>query len=187
MKSKKTKMMGRFISINIAGIFFFIVCCCISCKGTNENLRILIQNRTDSTIYINLYPTTEYISASGIFYSISDDGSSGSTETKFSLQPNYGTNDWNEVIFISRNLDAKPYALVSEVFDSIYITLPSKDNFIIKFTPENVIGYSENIFSENSTWDFEIKSIIRPTQFRTMRGAAHCYCFLILEDRIIIE
>jgi len=156
-----------------------------ACDKTNENLQILIQNRTDSIIHITLHPKAEYLS--GDFYRRSDDGSSGSTETKFSLQPNYGSNDWNEVIFISRNLDAKPYALVSEVFDSIYITLPSKDNFIIKFTPENVIGYSENIFSENSTWDFEIKSIIRPTQFRTMRGAAHCYCFLILEDRIIIE
>ena len=158
-----------------------------ACKKTNENLQILIQNRTDSIIHITLYPKTEYLSASGILYRLSDDGSSGSTETKFSLQPNYGSDDWNEVIFISRNLDAKPYTLVSKVFDSVYITLPSKDNFIIKFTPENVTGYSENIFSKNSTWNFETKYIIRPTQFRTMRGADYCYYFLILEDRIIIE
>lgn len=179
----KTKMMNRFF-ISIVSIFFLITCCCTSCKEIErEELQIIIQNRTDNPIHISLYPKGDI----GGLYPICD-GCGGHKTTEFALNPN--NNDryyWNEVIFTTSDLNIKPYTLAAKVFDSIYISTANKDNVIIKFTHENVIGYSENIFSENSNWDFRMLRWSEPTQFRKNPVKYHQYKFMILEDKIIIE
>ena len=75
--------------------------------------------------------------------------------------------------------------LAAKVFDSIHICLADTDR-LIKFTHENVIGYSKNIFSENSTWDYKIVKY-DISDFRARFVNAHLYRFLILEDKVIIE
>ena len=178
-------IMSRFI-ICIAGIF--IACYCTSCEETvREELQILIQNRTDSPIYITLYPKAEYLSDGCNLYLHSDIGS-GYVNTEFSLDPNEDNRRlvWKEIMFITSDLNIKPYTLASKVFDSIHISSANIDK-VIKFTHETVTGYSENIFSENSTWDFIIVERNEQTQFRKNPVRSYCYRFLILKDKIAIE
>ena len=179
MKSTKTKMMNRFI-ICISGIFFLIIYC-VSCEyRKSERLEILIQNGTDSHIHITLYSKGDI----GGLYPICD-GCGEHRNTQYSLNTN--TNDsyqWSEVVYYtSSDLSIKPYTLATKAFDSIYI---STDNVILKFTPENVTGYSENLFEENSIWNYKIR-VHNLSDFSKSIVNAHCYTFLILKDKIIIE
>ena len=168
--------------ILIATILIFV---CVSCKKELyiHTTQILIQNRTESSIRIVVYPKAEYLS--GDLYLHSDIGS-GSCETEFFLSPN---NDeyynWNEVLFVSGDLNIKPYALAARVFDSIYISTTNED-YMIKFTHETVTGYSENLFSENSTWDYEMVKRNYSENKRTITEFEHCYRFLILEDNFVM-
>ena len=165
--------------------FATIAYCSISCKQTvGESLLISIQNRTDSIIHIRLYPKAEY--ASGSLYFHSDMGS-GKWDSKFSLNPNHIDGFyWKEVIFFTSNLCIDPFELTANVFDSIYIEVTSKENLILKFAPDSVTQYSENLFSENSTWDYKTVDISRPTQHAPNPGIGYCYSFLILNEKIII-
>ena len=168
------------ILISIALMFV-----CISCKETaRETVQILIQNRTESSILITLYPKTEYLSDGCDLYRHSDVGS-GYVPAEFYLSPNHEEYyEWGEVLFVSSDLEIKPYTLAAKVFDSIHISTANK-NELIKFTHENVTGYLENIFSESSTWDFRIEEDNLRTQFRSNPQKYHCYRFLILEDKFI--
>jgi len=104
---------------------------------------------------------------------------------EFVLHPNNNEyNDWNEVIFSSCDLKIDPYILASKAFDSIHI---STANAILKFTHEKVTGYSENIFSENSTWDFDIREGYEETWFSSNPYRNYIYKFLISKDKVIIE
>ncbi|MCL2290314.1 MAG: hypothetical protein FWC34_06385 [Bacteroidetes bacterium] len=57
---------------------------------------------------------------------------------------------------------------------------------IIKFTHNSVVGYFENIFSENSIWDYKVeewsKHTMRNSQVRDYR-----YTFIISEEKIEIK
>ena len=177
MKSKK------IISISIIGILF-IACCCISCKKReSERLEILIQNETDSIIHVKLFP--KKIMTSNIYPMCEG---CGGIETEFNLHaPNDRLNDNKRTLFLSSDLSVKPYTLATIAFDSIHISLTNKDNVIIKFTHDNITGYSENIFTENSTWDFKIIEGNEQTMFKKNPVRFYQYSFLILKDKIIIN
>jgi hypothetical protein len=168
------------ILISIALIFI-----CISCEEeVHETLHISIQNRTESPINITLYPKAEYLV--GDLYRHSDHGG-GHENTQFTLFPNSEDNyDGNEVLFMSNNLNTEPYMLTGKVFDSIHVFLENKVT-TIKFTQGNVIGYTENIFSENSIWDYKIVEDFLPDMGGRNPQKYHSYRFLILEDNLIIS
>ncbi len=46
-----------------------------------------------------------------------------------------------------------PCDLVDRIFDSIFIYI---NETTLKFSPEKVIGYTENLFTDDSNWEFEI-------------------------------
>ena len=173
--------MNRTISVNLAciGILFLIALCCISCdckETVNESLEIFIKNRTDSLIHVRLYPKGK---PTLTFYPMCE-GCGGHLTTGFDLRQN------NErVLFKSGDLNIEPYALAAKSFDSIHIVL--KNNVILKFTIETVTGYSENIFTENSTWDFRIEEGKRPTQLCGNPFRDYRYSFIISEDKVLIE
>ncbi len=168
------------ILISIAFIFL-----CVSCEEeVHETVQILIQNRTESSINITLYPKAEYLE--GGLYRHSD-GGGGYKNTEFTILPNNeGSYDWNEVLFVSNDLNTKPHTLTKKVFDSIHVRIENSDNKII-FTKNNVIGYTGNIFSENSTWDYKIIEDELPDMGGRNPQKYHCYRFLILEDNLIIS
>ena len=171
-------------AVKYLGIFFLTVYCCTSCteKIVSETLQIFIQNETDSIIHVTLYPIiTEDVTR----YPSSDmnRGYLRYTESDLSA-PNDPRPFTNQALFNTRDFNIKPYTLATKIFDSIYI---STANTIIKFTHENVRGYSENIFSENSTWDFEIQEGTTTDLFREIAYRDYIYKFLILKDKVIIE
>ena len=163
----------------IIAILMISSCCCISCIKTYECLPISIRNGTDETIHITVFPQGD---TTGFCY-LYEEGSGGCRVSKFDLLPYYGneSNWWNEIIFISHDLDIKPYSLALREFDSIRIT--TADHLII-FNHENVTGYSENIFSENSTWDFQVGESYEYA-FTKRKEKYYHYVYIILEDKII--
>jgi len=169
-------------------IILVVISVCTSCKDketVREELQILIQNRTDSSIHITLYPKAEY--QSGKLYLQSDIGS-GYNHSEYSLwSNNEGYYNWDEVLFVSGDLSIEPHILAAKVFDSIHISSSNKDSVIIKFTHENVTGYSENLFSENSMWEFRMYESTEPDMFNRNPVKSYCYAFLILKDKMIIE
>jgi hypothetical protein len=168
----------------LVGIFFLMICC-ISCKEkVRETLQILIQNETDSPIHVTLYPKGDI----GGLYPMCE-GCGGYKKTEFTLSPHDDRSyyNWEEVVFYTNDLNIEPYTLASKAFDSIHISLPDKDNVTIKFAHKNVTGYSENIFSENSSWDFRIVDDALPDMGGRNPQKYHSYSFQILEDLIISE
>jgi hypothetical protein len=162
-----------------------VVLLAFSCKEkVHEELQILIQNDTDSLIHITLYSKD---AISGLYPVCK--GCGGHKTTKYTLSPhdNELSYTWDEVIFLTDDLNMEPYTLVSMAFDSIHISLPDKDSVLIRFTPEKVTGYSENIFAENSTWNFRINEWNAQTQFSKNPQKDHCYSFLISKDKVITE
>jgi hypothetical protein len=190
MKTIKLRTMNRVILACIiicAGIFFFTAC--KRCGGTDteivqESLQVLIMNRMDSRIHVRLYPRND----DNGFYHISDMGG-GYNLNELTLLPNSDSlyYRWDEVVFVTGNMNIEPYTLMSNVFDSIHISLTDKDSTIIRFTPENVTRYSENIFSENSTWKFRIIEYNLPTMCGLNPRKAYCYTFVISKDKIQTE
>jgi hypothetical protein len=158
-----------------------------SCQETPEEwTQILLQNQTDSLLHVLLFPNEKYIDPRNGF--VVYDVGSGWIGIERDLPINNNIININPVIYSSNNLDIQPYALAKEVFDSIYICAANKDSVIIKFTHDNVIGYSENIFSEQSTmsvWNFRIVVNNLQTQFQKNPQKYYQYNFLILKDKII--
>jgi len=149
----------------------------VSCRETKEEtLQILIQNKTEYTIYVTLFPVGGGIS----YLQCVDCGEGGGRRNaEFNLQPHN-----TEFFLMALDVNIRPYTLVSMAFDSIHMMLGNKDSVTIKFTPEEVVGFSENIFSENSIWYFEkVKGDPLPG---LQRGSSwlHRYSFVISENRI---
>ena len=158
-------------------IFFLISCCFTFCGETDRvEVEIFIQNKTDSLLHITLYPTKGESPMDGLYSACEKCGVYLLPE--FYLYPN------NErLLFLTVDL-VKPYTLLSKAFDSIYISSTNKDSVIIKLTHKEVLGYSENNFTENSTWDLEIEKSNRPTQFKNNPVMEYKYKFLILRDKM---
>ncbi len=168
--------------LKFAALLLVLVGSLGSCKETvTESLDIFVKNRTDSAICIKLYPKAAY--RDGLLYRSSDIGS-GFRDTEFIIPiDDDNMYNWDGQLFESGNLNIEPYALAAEIFDSIYISTANKERVIIKFTHDNVTGYSENIFSEHSTWDFEIVERDM-SDFRKRTNRAYQHRFLILKDKI---
>jgi len=154
-----------------------------SCKEkVTETLQVLIQNRTDGDITVTLYP--KKTTTSGELYPMCE-GCGGYKKTKFTLKPERYY-DWDGVIYYTSDLNMKPYILTSIAFDSIYISTSNQDK-VIKFTHSTVYGYSENPFTENSTWEYYLYEWSRKTNSRSFPEKNHCFIFIISEDKIFIE
>ncbi|MDR2926681.1 MAG: hypothetical protein LBV41_00525 [Cytophagaceae bacterium] len=182
MKNMNVLKLTNGIVLVCTGIFF---CTCNPCRNVDahtvkEDLQIMIQNNTDSLIYISLFPPQDKLDG-GIFYRFSDIGS-GFHLTEFDLPPNS-----DDILFYSGTLDAKPYTLMSQLFDSIHISFPDRSNTIIRFTHETVTGYSENLFSPNSSWNFRIENDEMPTDCGPNPRKSYCYRFLISKDNMKSE
>ena len=152
----------------------------VSCRETKEEtLQILIQNETKYTIYVTLFP----IGGGTSYLQCVDCGEGGGRRNaEFNLHSRN-----TEVFLMALDVNIRPYTLVSKAFDSIHIMLGNKDSAMIKLTPEEVVGFSENIFSENTIWYLEkVKGDPLPG---LQRGSSwlHRYSFVISEDRIIIN
>ena len=147
-----------------------------SCDKVNENLLIVIKNRTDTPVHIQLFP--KETNESGDLYPMSDSGGPHqAVESDLPLNA-------EQVLYYSNDLTVKPYTLVSNIFDSIYVRNPNSDIIII-FTHNSVVGYSENIFAENSPWDYNVEEWSKGTR-RNSQVWDYRYTFIIYEEKINI-
>jgi hypothetical protein len=132
---------------------------------------ILIENTTDSELTVALFPKPDYLDGSTYRYSELGNGDYSST-TK-TVEP---SND--KIIYISTNLNQEPHYLVSKVFDSIYIT-SNELNLEMKFYPDTVIGYSENLYKPGSSWNYQKWNYSEKTNLSTHPIESHEYGFVI--------
>lgn len=143
-----------------------------SCKKeTTYQLQILVKNNTASKLKVTLFPKSKYMY--GDLYDFCDFGG-GYADTTFDIDSNS-----QKSIYISNNLDQKPYDLVTKITDSIYIKPYDKGTGIMKFSKDTVIGYSDNLFSDNSIWIYEKKNSYEKTNFSTHPIESHDYIFEI--------
>ncbi len=153
-------------------LFIFIT----SCKEkTSYELGLLIKNNTGDNINVNIFAKGEDLPKG--LYPISDFGG-GYYKSFFEL---YSKD--SKYIYCSDNLKQKPFDLVFKIFDSIHIRSVKDDKLLIRFLPDTVIGYSENIFSVDSKWNYEIIDSDMPTNFRRNPVKLHNYTFTISEDK----
>ncbi|MCU4164958.1 hypothetical protein [Carboxylicivirga caseinilyticus] len=149
-----------------------------SCKEeTSYQMQLVIENKTENKISIELFPKNEYLHND--LYKFSDFGG-GYSETILELEV-----DSEKEIFISNNLNSKPSIRAIEVFDSIHISAFDENRFGIKFSHAKVQGYVENLFNEDSFWKLVIRKFDLPTSFRRNPVESSDYIFEISEDKII--
>jgi hypothetical protein len=139
----------------------------ISCTKKSEELQLVIENKTDNIIDVNL--------GRGWVYPASDFGGVH-LESEFNLSPNEP-----RTLYYSKDLKTKPHELAAKLFN--VINIGTNNNITITFTHNTVTGYSENIFSENSTWNLRMEeySMCHPNR----RVTVHCYYFVISEENFV--
>ncbi|MCL2417135.1 MAG: hypothetical protein FWD02_04285 [Bacteroidales bacterium] len=158
----------------------------VSCVRETEQLDILIQNRTENPIHVIVFPKEELLRADLYTKCF---GCGGANYTNFRLYPynSHLSSTWDETIFFTPDLSIKPHTLALQAFDSIHIELTTIDSadIVLKFTPESVVGYSKNIFSENSAWDFRIWRSDMQMQMSRTEIKHHQHIFVISNDKIV--
>jgi hypothetical protein len=132
---------------------------------------LLIENTADSELTIAFFPKPDYLDGSRYRYSELGNGDySYTTET---VEPSD-----DRIFYISTNINQEPPYLVSKVFDSIFIT-SNELNLEIKFYPDTVIGYSENLFKSSLSWNYQKWNYSEKTNLSTHPIESHEYSFLI--------
>ncbi len=164
--------MGRILLISVVISFFFYSCK----KEISYRMQIMIENTTDNKLTVILYPKAEYMR--GDLYNYSELGNGDYDDTSFDIEP---TSD--HCLFISVNLNQEPYNLVSGIFDSIHIIPFNEDKIEMSFSPDTVIGYSENLFDSNSVWEYEKRNYAEKTSFSSNPIESHNYSYVISTDK----
>jgi hypothetical protein len=86
-------------------------------------------------------------------------------------------------MFVTTNIELEPYDLVLKIFDSIYVIPSSEGKAIIKFYPDIVVGYTENLFNRNSVWNYKKRNFDEPTNFDQNPVESYEYTFVISADK----
>ena len=172
--------MKKFLTL-IAWMCLFTSCT----KKMDESLVIRIENKTDAVLYFVLEPHEQSASTPNTLYRVSDIGGQY-LEREFELS---SFNDFNKsrMLFNTTDLTIEPHVLVSKIFNGIRIYSADQKTQLINFTRDTVVGYSENIFTISSTWNYEVVESDRVTQTRRNSARYHVYTFSILENKIIVE
>jgi hypothetical protein len=132
-------------------------------------------NKTDNNFTITLFPKTEFIYND--LYDFSEIGG-GYRKTVINVVP-----DDKAQLYISGNLQIQPNDLVKLVFDSIHIKPFNEDKIEMKFSPDTVIGYSENLYDDNSVWIYEQRNYSEKTNFSIHPIESYDYSFVISPDK----
>lgn len=152
----------------------------ISCKEeTSYRMELIVKNETDSKQTIELFPKTDYLKKNrNDLYMYSDLGNGDFGDKFFEI----GVGD-NKSIFITSNLEFEPHVLVEKVFDSIFIVPFNENKTMMKFYPDSVVGYIENLFDDNATWIYELRNYDEPDNFNQNPVESHEYRFVISTDK----
>ena len=159
---------------NLPIILFLLLIALISCKKeTRYQMQILIKNETEAKQSIQVFPKSAYLMANNVVWYMNSglgDGDYGKTEFEIDQGD-------SESLFLSSDVNQKPYELVLRIFDSIYVI--QSDSNIIKFYPDTMVAYTENIFFENTTWEYKKVNSSEKTNFSSQPIEGHNYSFVI--------
>jgi hypothetical protein len=151
-----------------------------SCEEEKSyRMQILIRNETNSKQTIQLFPKSNYLKDDRDDLYMYSDLSNG----------DFGDKDYNieegesNSIFISSDYKLEPHELALKVFDSIFIIPFNENKTMMKFYPDSVSGYSENLFNENSIWLYELRNYDEPDNFKQHPVESHDYSFVISTDK----
>lgn len=155
-----------------------------SCKEkTSYNMQILLKNNTDGELTVQLFPRSDYqINNREDLYKYSDLGNGDYKDKFFEVEP-----DEAKTLFITADLNQEPYDLVLKIVDSIYVVSSDEEIAAMRFYPDSVIGYTENIFAANCTWDYEKRNYDEPDSFNQNPGESHNFTFIISTINCISE
>jgi len=135
-------------------------------------MQLLIKNDTKSEMTIHLYPKQEEIY--GTMYK---DDLWHYRDTVIQLSSG------SDITIYTTNEQIKPNELAAQVFDSIDIVSSNQNVTTLKFSPDTVIGYSENLFESNSYWTYETSRENLQVMFRSNPTQYHDYTFRISEKK----
>jgi hypothetical protein len=147
------------------------------CKEeTSYQMQLVIENQTEENIRIQLFPKAEYMHNG--MYSYNDFGSSY-RNTILELEMN------REIeIFISSDLNIKPWLKAAEVFDSICISDLAEEKYKLVFSATKHLGYPENLYSEDSSWEMKLRNFTLADNFRKNHVESNDYIFQISEEKM---
>lgn len=150
----------------------------ISCEETkDQEVNIYLKNQTGSKLEVALTPTNAYLGMGG--YRFSSDGN-GYQSSSFQIDTGASCR-----IFSNAQLSETASEVTRMVFKKIFIRLHDEYQTIIIFTPDSVINYKSNIFSEDAVWVFEKIIDVRPTQFKENPVECYDYYFVIDKENFI--
>lgn len=166
--------------LKIVILFVSVLTLLISCKEeTSYRMQLRVKNETDSKQTIELFPKTDYLMANrNDLYMYSDIGNGDFGDRIFEL----GVGD-DKFIFITSDLEFEPHKLLEEVFDSIFIVPFNENTTMMKFYPDSVVGYSENMFDNNAIWIYELRNYDEPDNFNQNPVESREYNFVISKDK----
>ena len=123
-------------------IIFLLFVAFTSCReSTHDMMQLLIKNDTNSELTIHLYPKQDQMY--GTMYK---DEKWHYRDTLILLPSGSDT-----TIYTTYE-QLKPNELAAQVFDSIDIVSSNQNVTTLKFAPDTVIAYSENLYQSNSFW-----------------------------------
>ena len=140
----------------------------------DQEVNIYLQNATQSDLEIGL--TTDVPYRGNIGYRFSSNGG-GYRSSVFQIEKGA-----NGHLFTNEGFSESASQVTSKVFEIILVTLKDSRNIRISFSPDTVINYKSNVFSEDACWIFEKTVGDRPTQFRRNPFESHDYYFVIKEE-----
>jgi hypothetical protein len=133
-------------------LYLIIILFIFSCEGQDHVASIHFQNKTKYDILVEMNSKPDYTHYN--MYKASD-GGSGYYEQKFIIRANSindSTNFEKRDLYETANYNKLPTQILSEVFDSIRITICNRDSIEFFFSKEIHINYKSNIFNDNNIW-----------------------------------
>ena len=156
-----------------------IVFCGCEQPETKYYMDLVLQNNTENSVAVELFPNGKYkVKFSDDMYYADD--VLNTCLTKFIIVVNS-----NNKIFESRDISQQPCDLLSSVFDSILISIDNENQHFIKFSKDTVIGYSENIFTEETIWKHNVEYDRLQLQLTAIPVEIHQFTFDISDDKFI--
>jgi hypothetical protein len=156
----------------LVSILFLITSC--EEKHADNQLRILIRNGTDSLITVKLYPKSQYIKMGKYIYS--------DILTIFKDTTFVATGRLGSELYITSDISKEPQLLATEVFDSINVVIFS-GKLLLKFSPQRVVNYSNNLFTDKNAWIHEINRFEQIKTWRKKFIESDDYIFIITRDK----
>jgi len=157
--------------------FIVLLICLQSCSDPEEQMQLFIQNQTQDTLRIQLFPDSVFQHGEGWYKSKNTSGSY--EETEFILNPAR-----KQSLFISTVTDRNPAKLLGGLFDSITIFPVGNTLPLIHFQPDSAIGYATNPYESEANWNLEHNTYKFHTNFSTQKTESDDYIFVVSPEKI---